>query len=195
MPALIRFGTATAFRGRAAARSLAGAARRHVVVSGVAGALIAGIVAGGVGFAVARPPAASTQSAALTARPLAAGSATAARHPLRRAAALRAIIGLVATDTHQTRAQVLAQLRAGKSLDQIAGSQAAAVRQQVIDRLTTRLNTAVAAKRITQAEATRRLAAWKTALATLMARPGTSLGHGPFRGARPGASASPSASA
>ncbi len=153
----------------------------------LAAALAAGSLAGGAGYAMSRPPAASAPGATLTA----ANGAQAAAAPRRGHGAgmrLRALIGLVADQTLQTRAQVLAQLRAGKSLDQIAGSQAGAVRRLLIAKLTARLHNAVVAGRITQAQADKRLAAWTSALTTLMATPGTALHH---PGARPGRTAAP----
>lgn len=171
-----------------AARHTVGAARRHVVTTGVVGALLTGSMGAGAAFALSSH---SVQAASSTAAPEADALAAAAepgRGHGREAFAFRALVRLVATETNQTAKAVIDQLRAGKSLDQIAGAKAASIRQQVLDRLKVRLDKAVANKRITQAQADQRLAAWKTRLEKLMSTSGTSL---PFHRLHPGKPAAP----
>ncbi len=169
---------------RNAVLTLVDGARRHVVATGLVGALAAGSLAGGVGFAVSRPAAAAVGTASLTAASATPGAKAAHRGP-HGAPALRALIGLVAKDTNQTKTQVLAQLKAGKSLDQIAGSKAAAIRQEALSRIQARLDKAVKAGKLTQDQANTRLADWKTRLAKVMSTPGTSLPMRHARTARP----------
>lgn len=61
---------------------------------------------------------------------------------------LRALVTDTAKQTNQTPEQVVAELKAGKTLDQIAGSKAATVKQDVIAAAKTRLDRAVSAGRI-----------------------------------------------
>jgi len=167
-----------------AARHTLEAARRHVVATGVVAALLTGSLGAGAAFALSSRPAAAAGSAVSAAKgdDLAA-TAAAGRGHLREAFAFRVLVRLVATDTNQTPKAVIDQLRAGKSLDQIAGSKAASIRQQVLDRLKARLAKAVSAHKITQAQADQRLARWTTRLEKVMSTPGTQL---PIKRLHPG---------
>jgi len=173
-----------------AGRSTIDAARRHLAVTGVTAALLMGSLGAGAAFAFSRPAAATAPSSASVAASDLAFPLAANGKAHRAAFAFRALVRLVAKDTNQTREAVIAQLKAGKSLDQIAGSKAAAIQQEVLDRLQTRLNDAVKAGKITKDQAAQRLATWKTRLATIMSTPGTSL---PFKPLRPGKPAATSA--
>ncbi|HEV7466404.1 MAG TPA: hypothetical protein VGP96_08880, partial [Candidatus Dormibacteraeota bacterium] len=75
----------------------------------------------------------------------------------------------VATQTGVTAQQVHAQLRAGRTLDAIAGSRAQAVRDAALDAVTRRLDAARARGRITPAQETRLVARAKDRIATVMA--------------------------
>jgi len=169
-----------------AVRSTIDAARRHVVATGVVAALLTGSAGAGAAFALSSTKNVSAATTAAAAKPT---SAAGARHHLR-AFAFRALVRLVAKDTNQTPEAVINQLRAGKSLDQIAGSKAASIEQQVLDRLKARLQKAVTNHRITQAQADQRLATWKTRLEKLMSTSGTQL---PFKRLHPGTGARTSA--
>ena len=65
---------------------------------------------------------------------------------------------------------MVAQLRAGKTIDQIAGAQAASVKQDVLAHLRTRLDRAVSRGRISAATETSLLARAGQRLDTLMAK-------------------------
>jgi hypothetical protein len=78
-------------------------------------------------------------------------------------------VQLVATQTGLTAKQVHAQVRAGKSLDVIAGSRAQAVRDAALDAVTTRLDAARAKGTITAAQETKRLATAKDRIVRVMA--------------------------
>jgi hypothetical protein len=155
--------------------------QRHAVAAGVGGALIAASAGGGLAYAASRPSTAVPVVSSPAASPSATPGAKSGHQRHRGALALRALIGLVAKDTHQTRAQVLAQLKAGKSLDAIAGSQASAIQQTVLTKLQTRLAARVKAGKITQDQASKRLAAFKALLLKVMSEPRTSLPMGHSR--------------
>jgi len=169
------------------------AAGRHLVATAVGAALVVGAAGGTAGYLASRPAASaasSTAAAAATAAQAADATAFTGSHH-RRALALRFLIGVVARDTHQTRAQVIAQLRAGRSLDDIAGSQASSIRQTLLQRLRARLDEAVMDGRITKAQADARFDRLQQRLETIMSTPGTSLrvGHGRRGPAAQGSSA------
>jgi hypothetical protein len=92
----------------------------------------------------------------------------------------RLLMRTTVKDTGLARTTVLADLRAGQTFDQIAGSKKSAVESDVLSTLQTRLSKAVGAHRITQAQADTRLAKAKTALEKLMATNLSGrLGHAP----------------
>jgi len=101
----------------------AGIVRRRGVTLGVGAALaIATASAGGAAghlFSENTGSAAPAATAALTAKASAGAAARAREH---RAPLVRALVTLVAKDTGQSRATVIADLRAGRSLNDIAGA-------------------------------------------------------------------------
>jgi hypothetical protein len=161
----------------AGGRQAAGWVRRHAVISATAGALIAGGAGGCIGYFAFHPAsatAATTTSPAPSAGPFGGGGPH--RGGQGRAAVVQALIGLVAQDTGQSRDSVEATLRTGRTLGDIAGTQAASVQQQALGGLQSRLDAQVKAGRITQAQEDRRLAVRRAMLARIMSTPGTQLG-------------------
>ena len=162
---------ASRFFGRVAAAGhvVAGSARRHVVMAAIVTALAAGAAGGGIGYTVFHSSSATSSST----RP--SPSVSGRRAPGGRDRMVAVLIQLVANDTHQSRQQVLAQLREGRTLDEIAGMEASAVEQQALSRLQARLDAAVQAGKLTQAQEQRRLAGRRAALETILSTPGTQL--------------------
>jgi hypothetical protein len=78
------------------------------------------------------------------------------------------VLDVAAGVTGQSRDQILAQLRAGKTLDQIAGDKASAIESQVLATLKSRLDERVGAGRLSADAETKLLAAAKTALEKAM---------------------------
>jgi hypothetical protein len=147
----------------------------RIALAGAGLLTAAGIGAAAVPAVLASAPAAAGSASTTTPTPKAstapgskASNSTAnRRHPglgLR-----RELVGLVAGQTGQTVAQVRAELRAGKSLDEIAGSKAQAVRDAALDAVTKRLDALRTAGKITQAQETKRLARAKDRIARVMA--------------------------
>ena len=144
----------------------------------------AGLAAAGGGITAAAMSSASPVSAAQTsvsaaqtspsASPSPAGAA-APKHPkggVKRTLGFRlrhALVEATAKATGQTVRQIRDELRAGKSLDDIAGAKAAAVRAAVEQDVKTRVEKAVDAKKITQAQADRFLARLDAAVQKIMA--------------------------
>ena len=83
---------------------------------------------------------------------------------------LRELVRITAKDSAQTPEQVVAQLRAGKTLDQIAGSKAGAVKQDVLALAKVRLDRAVSRGRIDGARETALLATLSQRLDTVMGK-------------------------
>jgi len=83
---------------------------------------------------------------------------------------VRPLIHDTAKRTNQTRDHIVDQLKAGKTLKEIAGSQAGAVKQDVLDRAKQHLDKAVAAGKLTQADEQKRLDALSTRIDTVMAK-------------------------
>ena len=81
----------------------------------------------------------------------------------------RLLVAETAKQTGQTVEQVRTELRGGKSLDEIAGSKAQAVRDTVLDTVTRRLDGLRAKGTITQAQETRILARMQTRITKVMA--------------------------
>jgi hypothetical protein len=110
-------------------RNLRAAVGRHAVAAGLSVALAAAVAGVGAGFAIAASAnanpslsAAAVTAAATTTTTGNASTGAAAARPI-----IRGLIALTAKDTGQTLAQMRSLLRQGESLDQIAGSHAAAV--------------------------------------------------------------------
>lgn len=147
-------------------------ARIALVGAGVA-TVAAAAGAGVAQLGAAAPVAAQVATATAPSSPSPSGASTPAAHP-----ALKAILGralhhrlVVATAaaTGQTVAQVRAELAAGKSLDDIAGTKVAAIEKAVGDGVKDRLDKAVAKDRITAAQETAILNRLKAAMDKEMA--------------------------
>ena len=147
----------------------------RVALAGAGLLTAAGIGAATIPQALASAPAAATTTAPATTpstpshspAPGARKGTAKARHT--GLALRRLVVAQVARQTGQTVAQVRAELRSGKSLDDIAGAKAQAVRDAVLDTVTRCLDALRTAGRITQAQETRMLARTRTRITTLMA--------------------------
>jgi hypothetical protein len=147
----------------------------RIALAGAGLLTAAGIGATTIPAALASTPAAATSTtspATTTPTPKAAPSPAAKG----RAKALRLGLALhpllveqTATQTGQTVKQVRSELRSGRSLDQIAGSKAQAVRDAVLDTVTKRLDALRAQGTITQAQETKILHRVQTRIAKVMA--------------------------
>jgi hypothetical protein len=130
----------------------------------------AGIGAAAVPQVLASSPVAATSASPALKTPPVPGQkpANAKRH--RAGLALRhELVQLVATQTGLSVKQVRTQVRAGKSLDAIAGSRAQAVRDAALDAVTRRLDAARATGTITAARETKLLATAKDRIVKVMA--------------------------
>jgi len=78
------------------------------------------------------------------------------------------VLAIAAKDTGLTQQQILDQLRAGKTFDQIAGSKAQAVENDLLAALKTRLDKAVSSGKLTQDRETSMLEKAKTAIEKAM---------------------------
>ncbi len=116
------------------------------------------VTAAGIGAAAIPPMLASAPAAATSASPAPSTSpapgqkGAKAKRPHAAAGLRHVLVNLVAKDTGLTVKQVRAQVRAGKSLDAIAGSKAQAVRDAALDAVTKRLDAARAKGTITAAQ-------------------------------------------
>jgi hypothetical protein len=133
---------------------------------------IAGVVAVGTagGVAVHAAVSSSPTSASLTAStPSTAPSPKASTcGPGIALGAAKQVLAIAAKDTGLTQQQILDQLRQGKTFDQIAGSKAATVEQDVLNALKARLDKAVSGGKLTQDRENTMLAKAKTALEKAM---------------------------
>jgi len=150
--------------------------RRRLALGAIAVVATAGLgTAAGLSIAAAAP---SYQAAVVTS---ANASRTTASHVGHAGRVLfRLLMRTTVKDTGLTRSTVIADLRAGQTLNQIAGSKSSAIEADVLSALQARLTKAVAAHRITQAQADSRLGQAKTALEKLLATNLSGrLGHAP----------------
>jgi hypothetical protein len=149
---------------------------RRVALGAIAVVATAGLgTAAGLSIAAAAP---SYQAAVAASTDASRAAANHAGHAGR--GLFRLLMRATVKETGLARATVLADVRAGQSFDQIAGSKKSAVESDVLSTLQARLAKAVAAHRITQAQADARLAKAKTALEKLMAANLSGrLGHAP----------------
>lgn len=149
---------------------------RRVALGAIAVVATAGLgTAAGLSIAAAAP---SYRAAVVTS---ADASRTAANHIGQAGRVVfRLLMRTTVKDTGLARASVMADLRAGQTFNQIAGAKQSAVETDVLSALQARLSKAVAAHRITQAQADSRLAKAKTALEKIMATNLSGrLGHAP----------------
>jgi hypothetical protein len=149
---------------------------RRVALGAIAVVATAGLgTAAGLSIAAAAPSYQAALAASTDASRAAANHAGHAGRGL-----FRLLMRTTVKDTGLARATVLADLRAGQTFGQIAGSKKSAVESDVLSTLQARLSKAVGAHRITQAQADTRLATARTALERLMATNLSGrLGHAP----------------
>ena len=143
---------------------------RRLLTKRVAAAAAAIGVAGAAGGVLAAnaATAASPVAATLTASTGGGSAAAPAKPAVRAHPFLRALVRATASETGDTVKTIRQDLASGQTLNQIAGSKANAVENDVLARLKTRLDKLVAAHRITQAQEDKRLAAAKTRIEALM---------------------------
>jgi len=168
---------------------------RRTALAGAAMALAATGVGGAYMHLMASPASAAPQStpthkAAPGAEP--GGHHRGHRHP----PLVGALVRDTAKLTGRTPAQVVADLKAGKTIDQIAGSQAATVKQDVMARAKTRLDRALSKGRIDAAKQKTLLDQLSARLDTLMSKNlSAAVQHaGQHRGGHPADPAAPPAS-
>jgi hypothetical protein len=153
---------------------------RRVALGAIAVVATAGLgTAAGLSIAAAAP---SYQAAVAASTDASRAAANHAGHAGR--GLFRLLMRATVKETGLARASILADVRAGQSFGQIAGSKKGAVESDVLSTLQARLAKAVAAHRITQSQADTRLAKAKTALEKLMAANlSARLGHAPVSSA------------
>ena len=159
--------------------------RFHLNARTVALGAIAVVATAGLGTAAGLSIAAAAPSYQAAVAASTDASRTAANHLGHAGRGLfRLVMRTTVKDTGLARSTVLADLRAGQTFDQIAGAKKSAVESDVLALLQARLTKAVAAHRITQAQADARLGKAKTAVETLMAANLSGrLSHGPVTSA------------
>jgi hypothetical protein len=140
---------------------------RKAVIAG------AGVVALGSagGVAVHAATSSSPTSATLTATTTTTPSPTPNSStcvPHRELGIAKQVLGVAAKDTGLTEQQILDQLRAGKTFDDIAGSKAPTVEQDLLTRLKSHLDQAVSSGKLTQDRETAMLDKAKTAIEKAM---------------------------
>jgi type IV secretory pathway VirJ component len=143
---------------------------KRIAISAIAFAVVAvgGMAAVSVVPALAAGSAVNAGLTASTASP----APTSNGHPVLKAIATRrialALFRTSVTDTGLSRITVLKDLLSGETLAQIDGSKAQTVENAVMAKVTTKLNKAVTAHKITQAQATTLSADAKTGISKLM---------------------------
>jgi ribosomal protein S4 len=134
----------------------------------IAGAAVVALGAAG-GVAVHAATSSSPTSASLTAStPSPSPNATKNCVPNKELGIARQVLAIAAKDTGLTQQQILDQLRAGKTFDQIAGSKAQTVEQDLLAQLKSRLDKAVSSGKLTSARETALLDKAKTAIEKAM---------------------------
>jgi hypothetical protein len=131
---------------------------------------ISGLGAGGAVFAVAHasgPTSAAPAASAATATPSSGAGANSGHRP----ALALALVRAAAKETGIAPKTIRQDLLSGQTLDQIAGGKAAAVENDVLTALQTRLDKAVNAGKITKDQEANRLAQAKARIETVMSKP------------------------
>jgi hypothetical protein len=146
----------------------------RIALAGAGLLTAAGIGAATIPAALASTPAATSTTSPATTAPTPKASPAPGAKGKARARGLglqlrRLLVAQTATQTGQTVEQVRAELRSGKSLDDIAGSKAQSVRDAVLDTVTKRLDALRARGTITQAQETKILARMSTRITRVMA--------------------------
>jgi len=148
------------------------------------------VVSGAVAATIVTVEGASTQGAAqaqLTAQAVQHAAQGAARHRGFRLPLLRALVAATAKETGIPVATIRQDLRAGETLNQIAGAKAGAVINDVLARVKVRLDKARDAGKITQAQETRLLARATARIDHLMSAHLTKAAPSPHASASAGA--------
>lgn len=141
--------------------------RRTVLAGTVMAIATAGAGGAYMHLAASPTPSAGASSAPKTPEAMTPGAKT-HHHHHHGGGALRALVRDTAKQTNQTPEQVLAELKAGKTFDQIAGTKAATVKQDVLAQAKTRLDGAVSRGRIDGTKEAAMLAKLSTQLDALM---------------------------
>jgi hypothetical protein len=140
----------------------------RIALAGAGLAAAAGIGAAAIPTVIASSPAAATSTSPTPkAAPAAKAPKAKGHHP--GLALHRELVRLVAKQTGLTLKEVRADLKAGKSLDTIAGAKAQAVRDAALDAVTKRLDAARAKGKITQAQETKMVERAKDRIVKVMA--------------------------
>ena len=134
---------------------------------------LAGAGAGAAAVAVVHASGHAPAAGALTASTAAStpSSSASAKGRHHRTALALAVVRATARETGLSAKSIRKDLRSGQTLDHIAGGKAGAVEQDVLSALTSRLDTAVAAGKITAAQESSRVAKARTRIETLMSTP------------------------
>lgn len=134
---------------------------------------LAGAAAGGAAIAVVHGSGPAPAAGRLTAstEPQTPSSTAGAKGGRHRPALALAVVRATAKETGLSPKTIRQDLRAGQTLDQIAGAEAGAVEHDVLAALQARLEKAVAAGRITKDQEAARLATAKTRVEALMSAP------------------------
>ncbi|HXA29178.1 MAG TPA: hypothetical protein VN193_10585 [Candidatus Angelobacter sp.] len=143
---------------------------RKALIAG-AGIFVVGGVVAGVGVHAATTGGATLTASTSTPSPSASpGAGSKVCRPNQGAGfgPARQVLSIAVSVTGQTRQQILDQLRAGKTLDQIAGSKAPAIESQALAKLKTALDKRVSAGKLDAAKEQTMLDRAKTALEKAM---------------------------
>lgn len=161
---------------RVLGRRIRGAAGAHAVATGLVAALLTGAAGVAIGATVVSHPASASAPPPSSSTPVPAkpsgspGAAPAKKH--KGSELVTALVKSTATQTGQTSEQVLAALRGGKTLNDIAGDKSAAVSSATLATVKTKLDASVTAGKTTAAQATTKLAASQTEITKDMTLPG-----------------------
>lgn len=172
--------------------SIKSAVAGHALGAVIATACLAGAAGTGAGIllghttASASPP---VQTAPATIPTAGVGSKTKAKGKDAAGIAAQAVLKEIESKTGLSAAQIHTDLAANQTLNQICGAQAQTVQSDLMSALQSRLNAAVSAGSLTQAQATAAESKAQTKLASLMNEPGQQLLASMGHTAKPAASA------
>jgi hypothetical protein len=150
---------------------------RHSLPAAAATVLVLGAAGGGIGYSIASHTTAAplSSSAPSASQPPATAKAHSGTAASRSQALITKALGLLSKAIGQPVASIRAQLAAGKSINDIAGSKASAVEAQILAEITKIGDRAVKAGKINATQESTYLALAKTKVAALMAEPGMKL--------------------
>jgi hypothetical protein len=157
------------------ARGAAHWVRRHAFAALAATVIAVGAAGGGIGYAVASQHPVAPASTTPTTNKVPSSAAPGGHHGSASARLFQRALNLIATQTGQSVATVRSELAAGKSVNDIAGSKAAAIESSILAQVTKLADHAVAAGKLSSTAEASLLAAARTKLEALMAEPGTQL--------------------